>query len=140
MIAVEPALVAALVNNPDVVAAVGNRLYPNVAPEGAAFPHVTYYRAGTTRTRTYTGTAGTKPVVQFDCWAQTYPEAKAVALAIAGALNDKVINVNARGIGLLRILGSWVEDEEDAYEAPELAEEAGVHKCGLSVRFAYSGT
>lgn len=137
MTAVEPALVALLVNDPGTIAVVANRLYPNVAPEGACFPHAVYYRVSTGRRRGYKGTVATIPSVQFDCYALDYPSAKAAALAIGQCLEGFVGNVPG---GLLRVQGTWVDEESDDYERPEHADEAGVHKCSLTVRVWFSGT
>jgi hypothetical protein len=148
MTVVEPTLVAYLANVPAVTNLIGGpnghvRLYPNVAPQKndetgyGQFPHVVYYRVSTARTRTYKGVAGTQPAVVFKACAEDYPTAKAVALAVGEALEGYVGNVP--GCGLVKVQGTFLDEESDGYEEPEFADQAGVHTVELTVRVYYSG-
>jgi hypothetical protein len=112
-------------------------IWPQVAPEDSPFPHVTYYRVSTQRTRHLLGTAMANPRIQFDCWGLDYPSAKNLALAIANCLNDFQGNLVG---GTVKVLGIFLDDEGDDYIAPEHAEEAGVHKVGLSILVFYAGS
>lgn len=132
----ERALVSVLLSRSTVQQQISDRLYPQTAPPGAAYPHATFFRVSTRRTVCMTGTVSTSPRIRIDSWATDYPSAKRAADAIADVLNDFVGNVNG---GLMRIQGCWVDDELDDYEPPELDEKAGVHRAGLELVLHYSG-
>ena len=67
--------------------AVTPRIYPDVVPGDQALPAVAYARSGTEPITTIHGTiAGRFVDLQVQCWAETRPEAEAVADAVEGAL------------------------------------------------------
>jgi hypothetical protein len=142
LVDIEPVLVAFLLDRDDVTELIGDRLYPQVAPQQdkdtgvGAFPHVTFYRVSTERVQTLEGTASSAPRVQFDCWSKDYPTAKRVGLAIGAALNAFKGSEPARAIRVQRTI---VEDEQDEYEQPRQGDEAGIHRVSLTVKVYYSG-
>lgn len=83
MASVQEALVAQL------SAVVSGRIYPLVAPDGAAMPYVVYQRVASTVDNVLAGN-GNPPIentrLQIDVWAASYASAQATAEAIKDAL------------------------------------------------------
>lgn len=76
----EQLLANALIADPLVAAAVGQRVYPVVAPASAALPLITWRRIGVQRSQTLSGPAGTTVVqMAVDVFADTYSEARDIA-------------------------------------------------------------
>lgn len=66
---------------------VSSRVYPLVAPQGVAKPYITYQGITRQRENTLAGDGGlSNPRVQIDCYAETYPAAKSLALSVRGAM------------------------------------------------------
>ena len=84
----ERKIYATLTGDPTVSGLVGTRVYPFTAPQDVTLPYVTYFRAGGTLENGFSGYLGTeRPRIQIDCWAATYAGAKALALAVRGAMD-----------------------------------------------------
>jgi hypothetical protein len=84
----EEALVARLQASPGVTALVGSRIYPMQTPQLAVMPSITYQRISTVRIQGLRGSTGlADPRIQVDCWADTYPSAKAVATEVRKSLD-----------------------------------------------------
>lgn len=82
----EQALYTALVA-PSPQTAAGSRVYPTIAPEGAALPRITFQRISTTPQNSLSGHAGLDFVsMQIDCWATTRAAAAALALEVRRAI------------------------------------------------------
>lgn len=72
-----------------VTALVGERIYPQVAPQGAAPPYVVMTVVSDVPSNTFDGSPATRLVqsrIQVDCYARMYREARAVADAVDGVL------------------------------------------------------
>lgn len=84
---IETSLYSTLTGDAGVSALIGTRVYPNLAPEGAAHPLVAYSVISGSHIDTIPGTGDTtRKLVQIDCHANTYSSAKAVAAAVISAL------------------------------------------------------
>jgi hypothetical protein len=72
-----------------VSALVADRIHPGIVPEGSSLPVVTYTHAFGAPEICLDGfTSGvTRYAMQFDCWALTYDEVVALALAVRDRLN-----------------------------------------------------
>jgi hypothetical protein len=71
----------------DVADIAGDRVFPVLLPERVRFPAVTYQRITTVRDYTTTGPVALDRVrMQYDVWAMTYPECKALQRAIVAAI------------------------------------------------------
>lgn len=70
-----------------IAAAVSTRIYPVIAPQNAAYPHVTYQRISGGQVNSLDGYGGTEnPRIQIDCWAETYAAAKSLAKAVMDSM------------------------------------------------------
>ena len=90
---------------------VDSRIYPNLLPQDPTLPAVVYHRISTPRLVALERSLLPQGRFQFDCWAETFQEAKAVAeqvkLALdvySGAMGDETVEV------------SLIDDERDDYE------------------------
>ena len=84
---IESDLYTTLSNDAGVSALVGTRIYPNLAPESATYPYITYQLISGVRLSTVTGVNDAKRKrIQHSCHAETYEEAKALADAVFAAL------------------------------------------------------
>jgi hypothetical protein len=60
--------------------AAGVRVFHVLAPQASALPRITFSRASNTPVTSLSGSSGLDQVrMQVDCWAASYPEAKALA-------------------------------------------------------------
>lgn len=76
----EQLLADALAADPEVAAAVGQRVYPVVAPASASLPFLTWRRIGIQRTQTLAGPMGMSAVqLAIEVYAETYGEARDIA-------------------------------------------------------------
>lgn len=76
----EQLLADALAADPVVAAAVGQRVYPVIAPASAALPFLTWRRIGIQRTQTLAGPTGMSTVqLAIEAYAETYGEARDIA-------------------------------------------------------------
>ena len=65
-----------------------DRIYPRL-PEQVIYPAIRYQRVSTIRSHAIDGAVGvTEAMVQVDCVAKTYSQAKALADAVRGVLHD----------------------------------------------------
>jgi type IV pilus biogenesis protein CpaD/CtpE len=61
----------------------GDRIYPQVAPDGVARPFIVYQRINTNTENVLSGSSGLKNTrLQVDVFATTYSQAQQIALAI----------------------------------------------------------
>lgn len=92
-----------------VAALVSTRIYPVLAPQGAALPMVIFTRISSGREYTLSGATGLEnPRVQIDCYSETYSEAKSVSEAVVAAI---------RGATTFRT--AW-DDPRESYEEDEI--------------------
>lgn len=89
-----------VLGNPDVAALIGDRLWPVRLPTEPVMPCVTYLLISSPRETTQTSPGPARPRYRWDCWAKTYDEAVAVAIAVMKSLGQ----------------GRWVADEADHAE------------------------
>ena len=84
---IETNLYSTLTGDSGVSSLIGTRVYPNLAPEGAANPLVTYQLVAGSREATIAGVGdAVRKRIQLSCHANTYSSAKAVAAAVISAL------------------------------------------------------
>lgn len=82
------ALYAMLSLHAPLVALVGMRVYPSIAPSSAAFPYVTVQRLAVGSIYHFLGASATHDtLVQVDCWALSAAEAQHVAQVIRQSLD-----------------------------------------------------
>lgn len=83
------ALITSLLARPGLTARIGNRLFPDMAPQGAMLPYVTMLDLGTDMYHTLAGQLPLEaPAVQFTVHAGTRAAARAVAAEIRETLTD----------------------------------------------------
>lgn len=81
-------LYAWLTSQVPVVAQVGTRIYPVLAPATAALPFLTYQRIGEAQEAHLTGLSGlTQATYQFDIWGATADQAETALLALKLAMD-----------------------------------------------------
>ena len=84
----EEALYAHLIASPGVSALVEARVYPLRLPLSPQFPALTYQRISAPTIQDFSGTAKTRARIQITAWDDSYAGAKAVAGAVANALDN----------------------------------------------------
>jgi len=109
----EADLIAHLLADAGVSALVGTRIYPSLASQNAAAPYVVLRRVSTVGKRGTGGPAGLdRARIQIESYADTYGEAKSLAVAIRTALDGTAIT-NIR-------LSQFETEHDDFDEAAEL--------------------
>lgn len=96
----EATQLSTLLGSTDVTDIVGDRIYPSALPSNPTLPAVTYTLISSPRDVTQTGSGLTRPRYRWDCWAETYDTAVALAIVVIQALGA----------------GRWVADEADHRE------------------------
>lgn len=128
LISIGEAIVSILLADLNLVALIGNRVYPNYVPQGAAVPAVTYQRISGPRDHTFDGPSGlVKSRYQLNSWADTYGDMESVADAVriamdgfSGTIGGRVIQniesddetdtpVIKPGVDKLRRMGSGMD-------------------------------
>ena len=109
---VEEALYSILSNDTEVAALVSARIYPNLLPESATLPALTYQELTGPRQHTMDGPVGTVRFrFQINCWASTYAVADELSTEVRKALDDYSGTVESQYIHFVEML-----DEADAME------------------------
>lgn len=126
---IESAFVARLEAYSGLSALVSNRIYPNPAPQNTAAPFVTYFQVSKTRFSGFgSDTTLREARFQFDAYAATFSEARAVSEQIEAAF-DRWTNSSGTVV-----TGSFPGNVTASFEAsgPTL-----VHRVMLDVIFQY---
>jgi hypothetical protein len=85
---IEDALVARLLAQNAITTLVGTRIYPLLAPQGAAAPYLIYQRISGERVRNFDeSNQSAQPRIQIDAYAETYTVARQLAAAVRAALH-----------------------------------------------------
>ena len=101
-----------LLNTNSVTTYVGTRIYPGLAPQGAAFPYIEYHRIITDRVRHLGGLSSlASPRFQINCWSSGYDEAKSLGEAVENRPDNYTGTPSA--INIRRI---YLEDKGDELE------------------------
>lgn len=80
---------SALSADAPLVALVGSRIYPLIAPAGVSAPYITHTRIGTVPTESHEAPSGLDMVsVQFSCFARNFTAAEQIAAALRVALES----------------------------------------------------
>jgi len=88
---IESTLYDTLRNDASVAAIVSTRIFPNLAPQNAAVPYVTYQLISTVPHNLLKGAAPSeRKVFQVNCISNTYLQAKSIAEAAKTAINGTV--------------------------------------------------
>ena len=89
------ALYTLLISNAQLVALVGQRIYPALAPQDASAPYIVWQRIATNPIQTLGEATGNQfDLIQLSCFALTYESADAVAQALVTALDGRVVTTN----------------------------------------------
>jgi hypothetical protein len=99
----EATQMSVLMGNLEVTSLVGDRLFPEALPENPVLPAITYQLISSPRVMTQQGPSLAKPRYRWSCWATTYDEAVAAAIAVIRALRTEGIN-------------AWADEESDRRE------------------------
>lgn len=108
---IEDGLHEHLRNDPGVYAVVNARIYPLVAPQQAAKPHITYQRVGTDYNRSLSGPTGMdRGTFQVDCWATTQRAARQLADLVRLAIDNNrgtMGNHNVQVCKVTNLIDNW---------------------------------
>lgn len=125
----EKALAVWLTAQLPVAALLGDRLFPLVLPQACRLPAATYQRIGADIEYDLNGPGGLeRPLVQIDCWADSFAEAR----GIAGAVRD-VLHGYYGLMGDLTVQRVVIEREADEFEA-----ETKLYRCSADYRISVS--
>ena len=95
---IESTLYNAIQNDTAITALVSNRVYPQVAPDNAAVPYITYQVISTQAHNRLVGAPlSERKVIQVNCVSNSYTNAKAIAEACKLAINGAVGYLNGEG-------------------------------------------
>jgi len=124
---VEDGLIDYLLADTDVKALVGTRVYPVAVAQDVVRPYITIQRIAVDRTYDHDGETGLcAPLIQIDCWADTYRGAKTLAdkvrLAISG-YNGALGGYTAQAI--------LIQNEVDLSEGPSTGSEKVIHRVSI---------
>lgn len=107
------------------------RIYPFATPQGASFPHITYFILTTDRARRMNGRAGlTEVTIQLDVWGLSESTVDAIAARLGVILDGGRGKFNAT----TRVWNVTFDDEQGLYEPPQTADEVGVYRRMIQAR------
>ncbi len=88
MASVETELYFLLTNDAGVTAIISTRIYPNIALQGAALPHLVYKQLSGPRDEVMEGPSGlVESRFEMNCWSDTYSETRDLADAVRALLD-----------------------------------------------------
>ena len=88
---IETTLFSTLDNDATLTGLVASRIYPQVAPDNATIPYITYQViVGSSHSRLKGAAGSERKLIQLNCISNTYSEAKSVAVAARSAINGTV--------------------------------------------------
>jgi hypothetical protein len=86
---IETAIRSALINDTDVSALIGTRVFPMLLAQGYALPAISYQRISGPRPRHTTDATGrVNAIFQIDCWAETYSQARDLSAKVITCLDN----------------------------------------------------
>jgi len=95
---IETTLYTALSTTSGVTNLVSTRIYPQVAPDSAAVPYVTYQViAGAPYNKLAGAPDSERKIIQVNCISNSYANAKAIAEAVKAALNVSIGYLTSEG-------------------------------------------
>lgn len=105
---------------------VGERIYPVVLPQDVTYPAVRYARVSGMREYSHDGDSGLVDArSQWDCYAETWIDARALATALIGALSGKRLG---------DIQAIHLESQRDLYEDDVSSAAARVYRVSIDFR------
>jgi hypothetical protein len=116
---IETALFSILIADDTVGLSVTNRIYPNIVPQKAAMPAITYQQISGPRQHVMTDDSGlVQASYQINCWSKTYVGARELSEAVRKVLDGYNGTVNTRVIHAILL-----DDEGDM---PQMQAESDV--------------
>lgn len=98
---IESALYSYLSTKASVTAVVGIRIYPQVAPDSAAYPFITYNVTNEQHDHSMGGATGlANPSIQIDVWAETVANRVAIAEVVRNALDGFRGNMGTENLNI----------------------------------------
>ena len=136
---IEAAIVAKLKADAGINALVGGRIAAAGIPDTLARPNIAYQRIGTGRRWSNDGPSGlARATLQLSCYADTYPQAKALAKAVR-AFDGFAGRVGAEPPGDgVTIQSMFLDDEQDAPAPPPAGQTRSIPGIVLVFVIAYS--
>lgn len=134
---IEQAIYSIVSGDADISAVVSTRIYPNVAPQSAALPYITYQKISAYHDQATTNSTGlANGVFQINCWSDDYDELKdlteKVRLALQAYSPATVAGCYIAAVHLL--------DERDAPSDPEFGQDIGVFGTQSDFRIWFNET
>jgi hypothetical protein len=128
-------LYTVLTGDAGVAALIGTRLYPDVAPPGAALPRATYQFIDRHALQHFNGRVSEVLIadLQIDCWGVSSPERDSVADAIELVL-DGVVQTEWTDVYLQ---SSRMESRVDSYEEPGDGSAVGLYRALMQFTLVY---
>lgn len=145
----EEALVVFLKADPDVQALVGTghdaRIYPELAPQDAGYPRLTYTFVDWPSDHTLAGPTGfCTPRVQIDCWAagsRAYRDVKALVRAVrncrGGMSQGRKLDGFSGDMHGVKVQWCKLIDRQSVPEVPVSGEEGPVRRVSLDFRIQH---
>lgn len=120
-----------LLADSNISALVGTRIYGGKLPQDVTYPAISYARISGERVHKLTG-AGDRavPRIQYDCWAESYTGAKALADLLRQRLNGASGTIGSTVVGMSRLDG-----EREFYDDGGV-----VHRVSLDFFVSYQET
>jgi hypothetical protein len=123
-----------------VVAALGDRIYPQQIQQGAEFPAASYQITGRRQVVALSGPVDHyEAALKIDVAGATYGSAKSTAAVVDDAIKGHVGVVGSLG-NQLRIRGILAPAASDEIEPPQHGAEGGIHKVALEYRAIWQQT
>lgn len=133
----EAAIYYDLTHTSAVNAIVATRVYPALAPQGAALPRITYLLVSRIPERHQSGDAAfTRYLIDVDCWADTAQGAKELADVVRARL-DRFRGDLGGGAHKAALAGCFLQNEVELVETPADATGKGIYRRSLEFEFRH---
>jgi hypothetical protein len=114
-----------------ITALVSTRIYPDMAPEGAALPYIVYsFVAGNHERHMGAACDFASRLVQFDVYGATAVSVEAVFQVLSDALEAKRGTIGSEN---LVVLSSGIESERDDYISPADGSQKPKHRRSIDI-------
>lgn len=121
----------------DITDVVSDRIYPDVAPEGADLPYITVNVVSTFHSHHMTAASGLAQArVQIDCWTTSSTGRETLSEAVREALDG--YRGGSMGDDSLDVRSVHLEDDAQTYEPPTTGSDVGVFRQRMDFMIWYA--
>lgn len=126
-----------LTGNAGISAIISARMSPQSAPQGAAFPNITFFRVSNDHFHNFAGAEGlVQQIFQIDC----RDTDQTIVDSLADAVREALDGFLSKLMGAIFVKSIHLLDERDRFEPPSDAGQEGVYVNSMDFRISHDET